>query len=39
MKMKHPESKQTIEVREDMVDVYLSQGWESVEKPVKGKDD
>lgn len=40
MKLKHPESKQTIEVRDDMVETYKSQGWEPVdEKPAKPKDD
>lgn len=27
MKLKHPESKQTIEVDDDFADVYKSQGW------------
>lgn len=42
MKLKHAESKQSIDVRDDMVDVYLSQGWEAVEEKAaapKSKDD
>lgn len=43
MKLKHPETKQTIEVRDDVVDVYLSQGWAEVEEKssggAKSKDD
>lgn len=30
MKLKHPDSKQTIDVREDQVDEYATQGWEPV---------
>ena len=42
MKLKHPDAKQSIDVRDDMVDVYLSQGWEAVEEKSstpKPKDD
>lgn len=38
MKLTHPDSKQGIEVSDDVVDVYLSQGWVEKAAPAK-KDD
>lgn len=34
-KMKHPEAKKAIDVRDDFVDMYESQGWAVVEAPAK----
>ena len=36
-KLKHPESKQTIEVSDDDLDRFLSQGWEEPAKKADGK--
>lgn len=36
-KMKHPEAKGTIDVRDDMVEMHESQGWVVVEKPASSK--
>lgn len=33
VRLKHPDGKLTIEVREDVADVYRSQGWQDVPKP------
>jgi hypothetical protein len=34
-KMKHPAAKRSIEVRDDFVEMYESQGWTVVEPPAK----
>lgn len=31
-KLTHPDAKDPIEVRDDMADAYLSQGWQRVDK-------
>lgn len=35
MKMKHPDSKQTVEVDPSRADMYASQGWEPVAEAPK----
>ncbi|MDB5716450.1 MAG: hypothetical protein JWO15_3847 [Sphingomonadales bacterium] len=39
MKLTHPDSKQTIEVDDDKVSPYLSQGWTEKVAPAKKSDD
>jgi hypothetical protein len=39
MKLKHPDTKQTVDVREDQIDLYATQGWQPVgSKSDKGDD-
>ena len=38
-KMKHPEAKGTITVREDMVEMHKSQGWVEADTPKTAADD
>lgn len=38
VKLKHPEAKGTIEVREDFVEMHESQGWVEAEKPAPAAD-
>lgn len=35
MKLKHPESKQTVEARDEYVEAYRSQGWVEVKAQPK----
>ena len=37
VKMKHPDARRQISVREDMVSVYQSQGWRRVETNAPAK--
>lgn len=36
-KLKHPEAKGTVEVRDDFVEMFESQGWTVVESPKSDK--
>lgn len=39
VKLKHPESKKTITVRKDQVEMYESQGWVDAKAPAQPADD